>query len=222
MSSSTICRLIQRNGLTHKRIQQVALQRSDEYRGDFMAEMDFFDISQIVWLDETGSDKRDNIRKFGYSLKGQRPVYHRLLHRGKRISAVAAICTDGLVALELNDGTFNGEKFKDFILGTLIPQMQQFDGSSKRSVLVMDNCSIHHTMDVQEVLSNAGILTLYLPPYSPDLNPMEEVFSYIKYYLKEHDQLLQSISDPRPVITAGFQAITSEDCTGWIKHSHYI
>ena len=92
MSSSTICRLIQRNGLTHKRIQQVALQRSDEYRGDFMAEMDFFDISQIVWLDETGSDKRDNIRKFGYSLKGQRPVYHRLLHRGKRISAVAAIC----------------------------------------------------------------------------------------------------------------------------------
>ncbi len=61
VSSSTVCRIIQRNGLTRKRIQQVALQRSDEYRGDYMAEMDFFDISQIVWLDETGSDKRDNM-----------------------------------------------------------------------------------------------------------------------------------------------------------------
>ncbi len=129
------------------------------------------------------------------------------------------MCTDGVVALELNDGTFNGEKFKYFILGTLIPQ---FDGSSERSVLVMDNCSIHHTSDVQEALSNAGILTLYLPPYSPDLNPMKKLFSYIKYYLKEHDELLRSVSDPRPVITAGFQSITSQDCIGWIRHSQYI
>lgn len=164
-----------------------------------MAEMDFFDINQVVWLDETGCDKRDHLRKFGYALRGQRPVYHRMLHRGKRISAVAALCTDGVIALELNDGTFNGDKFTDFILRTLIPQMQQFDGSSERSVLVMDNCSIHYVTPAQEALSDAGILTVFLPPYSPDLNPMEELFSYIKYYLKDHDELLQSVSDPRPV-----------------------
>jgi transposase len=178
ISPSTVCRVLQRNGLTRKRIQQVALQRSDEYRGEFMAEMDFFDINQIVWLDETGCDRRDHLRKFGYALRGQRPVYHRLLHRGKRVSIVAAMCTDGVIALEFNDGTFNGDKFKDFLIGTLIPQMKQFDGRNERSVLVMDNCSIHYTSIVQEVLSDAGILTLFLPPYSPDFNPMEELLQH--------------------------------------------
>lgn len=148
-------------------------------------------------------------------------MYHRILHRGKRISAVAAVCTDGVIALELSDGTFNGEKFMDFILGTLIPQMQQFDGSSARSVLVMDNRSIRHISPAKEALSAAGIITLFLPPYSPDMNPMEELFSYIKYYLKEHDELLQSVSDPRPVIRAAFQSVSTYDCIGWISHSGY-
>lgn len=111
-----------------------------------MAQIDFFNIDQIVWLDETGCDKRDHVRKLGYAMRGERPVYNRLLHRGKRISAVAALCTDGVIALEMSEGTFNGTKFTDFILQYLIPEMQQFDGSSTRSVLVMDNCSIHHAI----------------------------------------------------------------------------
>ena len=175
-----------------------------------------------MWLDETGCDKRDHVRKMGYALRGERPVYNRILHRGKRISAVAALCTDGVIALELNEGTFNGDKFTDFILGTLIPEMQQFDGSNTRSVLLMDNCAIHHVISVREVLSDAGIIILFLPPYSPDLNPMEELFSYIKYYLKEHDELLQSVPDPKPLIKSAFQSVTANDCNGWIRHSGYI
>ena len=104
------------------------------------------------------------------------------------------------MALELSTGTFNGEKFTEFVLGTLILEMQQFDGSSARSVLVMDNCTIHHVSAAKQLLSDAGIVTVFLPPYSPDMNPMEELFSYVKYYLKEHDKLLQSVSDPKPVL----------------------
>ena len=84
------------------------------------------------------------------------------------------------------------------------------------SILVLDNCSVHHICEVRQLLRQAGILCWFLPPYSPDLNPIEELFSWIKYYLKRHDDLLQSISDPTEVINAAFEAITPEDCNAWI------
>ena len=92
---------------------------------------------------------------------------------------------------EMITGTTNGETFFDFIRGSVIPCMQPFPAPG--SILVMDNCSIHHIQEVKDILDQAGILSLllYLPPYSPDLNPAEEMFSYVKYYLKDHDEILQ-------------------------------
>ena len=74
---------------------------------------------------------------------------------------------------------------------------------------------------MKEVLQQAGILVLFLPPYSPDLNPLEEVFSYIKQYLRKHDELLQAIRDPTDVIRQAFQSITAEHCNSWISHAQY-
>ena len=62
--------------------------------------------------------------------------------------------------------------------------MHAFDGSSPRSILVLDNCSIHRVDEVLELLRPTGIVVMFLPPYSPDYNPAEEAFSYVKYYLK--------------------------------------
>ena len=87
--------------------------------------------------------------------------------------------------------------------------MRPFDGISPHSTLIMDNCSVHHVNKVREVLQQAGILVLFLPPYSPDLNPLEEAFSYIKQYLRQHDELLQAIRDPTDVIMQAFQSITA-------------
>ena len=86
----------------------------------------------------------------------------------------------------------------------------------------MDNCSIHYTHSAQEALSEAGILTVFLPPYSPDMNPAEELFSCVKYYLKKHDEILQHVSDPRPIIKASFQSMSTTDCIGWIRNSYII
>ena len=63
--------------------------------------------------------------------------------------------------------------------------MHPFPG--EMSILILDNCSIHHVQEVKDLLEAAGILLIFLPPYSPDYNPPEELFSYIKYYLKDHD-----------------------------------
>lgn len=222
VSPSTVCRIIRKHGLTRKKIKQVALQRSIEQRGKFMAEVQFFRPNQLVWVDETGCDKRDQIRKFGYSLKGEPPVYTRYLHRGERISVIGAMCSDGVLAYKFIKGTVNGERFLDFIQGMLVPEMLPFDGENPRSVIVMDNCSIHHVQTVTEALREMGILTLFLPPYSPDMNPIEELFSYFKYYLKDHDIILQAMQDPLPLLQACFDSITAEQCNAWIKHAGYL
>jgi len=80
-------------------------------------------------------------------------------------------------------GPVNGSVFYDFVRGTLIPNMQFYDGENPNSIVIMDNCSIHHVQEVEDVIQQSGILLLFLPPYSPDLNPVEEAFSYIKGYM---------------------------------------
>ena len=153
-----------------------------------MAEVLRYPRNFLVWVDETGSDNSDQIRKFGYALRGLPPLYHRFLVRGTRISSIVAMGCEGVLTFNMVTGTTNGETFFDFIRGSIIPSMQPFPAPC--SILVMDNCSIHHIQEVRDILDLAGILLLYLPPYSPDLNPAEEMFSYVKYYLKDHDEIL--------------------------------
>ena len=65
----------------------------------------------------------------------------------------------------------------------------------------------------------AGILVLFLPPYSPDYNPIEELFGYVKYYLKEHDDILQVVGDITPMLKSAFDSVISSQCKGWITHA---
>jgi transposase len=222
VDASTVCRLLRRNGFTRKKIVQTAKQRCSEYRATFMANTFAYKKDMFVFIDETGSDKRDHsIRRFGYALRGEAPVYHRLLARGKRISAIAAISCDGLLECELVTGSVNGNKFLEFVQGSLIPQMLPFDGINQRSIAVLDNCSVHHIPEVAAEFRKAGVLVIFLPPYSPDYMPIELCFSYIKYYLKSHDEILQAISDPKIIIKSAFDSVTKEQCNNWITRCGY-
>ncbi len=202
VSQSTICRTLKRYGFSRKRIRQVALQRCYLLRGAFMAQCITFSRDIFVWADETRADARDHVRRYGYAIRGMRPVCHRLLARREHINRIAAVSSTGIVALELTNGTVKGEKFFDFLRGTLIPNMLPFNGTNSKCILVMDNCSVHHT---QDLLRQAGILVMFLPPYSPDLNPAEEAFSYIKGYLRKHDKLLQAVRNPVDIIKAYYR-----------------
>ena len=187
VSIPTVCRLLKRYGLTPKKIRQVAKQRSDALRDMFMSHVLHFDTSMLVWVDESGSDRRACMRKYGYAIRGDTPVYSRSLYRGKRINAIAAMTSSEVLAVELHKGNVNGEVFYDFLRGTLIPRMQTFP--NRNSVLIMDNCSIHHIQDVKKLLKDYGVVLLFLSPYSPDYNPLEESFSFVKSYLRKHDEL---------------------------------
>ena len=97
IAPSTICKLLKRYGITRKKIRQVARQRCNALRGAFMAQTFLFNREMFVWVDETGTDKRDQLRKYGYALRGTTPVYHRFLSRGDRINAITAITSSGLL-----------------------------------------------------------------------------------------------------------------------------
>ena len=174
-----------------------------------------------MWVDETGSDAGDHVRKYGYALKGMTPTSHRILARGQRVNAIAALSSNGIVAVDTITGTVGGSEYYDFLRGTLIPNMMPFNGSNPRSIIIMENCSVHHIADVRTLLDQVAILVIFLPPYSPDLNPAEEAFSFVKAYLKRHDLLLQSGAPISLILKAAFDSISKDKCNAWITNSGY-
>ena len=83
----------------------------------------------------------------------------------------------------------DGDKFTDYVRGSLILNMLPFDGTNSRSIAILDNCLVHHVESAVDLFHEAGILVLWLPQYSPDFNPAENAFSKVKYYLKERDEI---------------------------------
>ena len=128
--------------MTCQHIHHIALQRSESKRADFSAEIDMFDPSMLVWLDETGCDQRNALRKYGYGIRGQPPQDHSLKLRGKRYSAIGIMSTEGIEDVYITDGSVDGEVFLNFVRKQLLPLIQPFDGHKVKSVVVMDNAAI--------------------------------------------------------------------------------
>ena len=98
----------------------------------------------------------------------------------------------------------------------LLSKLLPFDCINNNSTLIMDNCSVHHTGEVESVLNDAGIITHFLPPYSPDYNPIELAFSKVKYAIKAMESEMLMI-DIDTIILAAFASITQSDCQAWIS-----
>ena len=86
----------------------------------------------------------------------------------------------------------------------------------------MDNASIRHVDAVVELITAAGALVRFVPPYSPHLNPIEEVFSKIKAFLKANESAYQATSKPRILVAHAFASVSSEDCIKYIRHAGYM
>ena len=87
-----------------------------------------------------------------------------------------------------------------------------FDSVNPHSIVIMDNASIHHTGDSIELIESIGALVIFIPPYSPDLNAIEEAFSSIKSYLKANEEVLQETDDIEKVLAEAFASIPPEHC----------
>ena len=114
------------------------------------------------------------------------------------------------------EGNVNGTIFLQFIQRCLLNIIKPFNGSNSKSVVVLDNASIHHLSSVIDLITAAGALVRFLPPYSPDLNPIEEAFSKVKASIRDNQLAYQSTKNPRLIIASAFTSITKDNCTNYM------
>jgi len=127
----------------------------------------------------------------------------------------------GMLDVYTTTGSVDEEVFLDFLEKSVLPHLLPFNGVNPHSVLLMDNALIHHTDRVISLIQSTGALVHFIPPYSPDLNPIEECFSKVKAFLKEHDNEMQADNIEDCVMQA-FCTISSDDCAGWFHHAGYM
>jgi transposase len=130
-----------------------------------------------VYIDEAGSNL-GMAPLCAWAPINERAYDKKPSQRGENISLVGALKKSGMQELYPYDGSVDAERFADFIENKLKPHLKAGD------VLIMDNCRTHHALLLKEKLKELSLEVLYLPPYSPELNPIEECWSVIKGHLK--------------------------------------
>ena len=222
VSAPTLCRTLKKLGFTRKKLQFVAIQRSDVLRAKYQAEVSMYSSEMFLFIDETGCDRRNALRKFGYSVRGKPATCVRLLSKGKRYSAIGIMSTSALLDCYVVEDSVNGDVFYDFVQKSLLPLLLPFNGVNPNSIVIMDNCSIHCLDDIIQLIYSVGALVLFLPPYSPDLNPIEHCFSKVKSFLLANEATAQTVQDIKLLIIAAFASITCHDCHAWSRHCGYL
>ena len=114
-------------------------------------------------------------------------------------------------------GTSDGDAFVKFIEKCLLPCLMPFDGKNSNNIVMPDNCAIHHVAEVAELIHEVGAMVHYLPPYSPDYNPIEWCFSKVKKVIKSLEQEMEAIEDIELIVRTAFSTVTTEDCQSWIN-----
>ena len=195
VTESAICKFLKKIGFSRQKLALYALQRDETLRQQYVTDVTIYPRETLFFVDETGTDRKDTLRKYGYSLRGKLLKAQRLLVRGEHLSCIVAMSLDGIVAIKVTTGSVDGDIFYDFVCTSLLPKHMPFDGKNENSVIVLDNCSVHHVDEVQRALSDCGVITHYLPPYSPDYNPIELALSKVKYVIKSMEMEMQAIND---------------------------
>ncbi|HEV2387470.1 MAG TPA: IS630 family transposase [Candidatus Acidoferrales bacterium] len=166
----------------------------------------------LVFVDESGANTKMT-RLRGRALGGER-LRARVPHgRYQTSTLIAAIRLDGPCAPWLFEGPMDGEMFLAWMSQGLAPALRPGD------VVILDNLATHKIRGVHEAIEAAGARLLYLPPYSPDLNPIEPMWSKIKQILRSHaprtdEQLLLAAK-------TAFDAISTADCRGFFFRARF-
>jgi transposase len=156
---------------------------------------------------------RDMTRKYGRAVRKERAVDNAPVKKGKRITILSSVRLDGTTVGIKFEGALNGEIFLGYIKEHLAPKLQEGD------IVGKDNVSSHKVAGVEEAIKAVNAKVLYLPPYNPDLNPIEEMWSKVKAYLrKKKARMLETLMEE---IHNAFKTITAENCAGWFRHSGY-
>lgn len=170
------------------------------------------DPRRLIFIDETWA-KTNMTRLRGRAPRGQRLVDKTPHGHWKTTTLIAALGIQGMLCSTVVDGAVNGDVFEAFVEQVLVPQLKPGD------IVIMDNLSSHKRARIRELIEATEAVLLYLPPYSPDLNPIEMVFSKIKRLLRKlgirtRDALWESMQSV-------LDKVTPSDAINCFRHAGY-
>ena len=165
--------------------------------------------SRLVFLDETGVNL-SMTRAYARAPSGERAVAAVPKNWGDSVTVVAALTLDGIIAPMMLQGAMNARAFEAYVEQCLVPELRTGD------VVVMDNLASHKRPVVLDLIGRAGARALFLPPYSPDFNPIEPSWSKFKAILRA--RAARTKRTLQNGVRAALQAITPLDARGWFRH----
>jgi transposase len=192
---------------------QIASERDEEARGLWRWLAARFDARRLVFVDESGFNT-SMTRLRARAPKGKRAYGRVPRNRGKNTTLIAAITLQGGMGESMTiEGATDAEAFEAYVEHFLAPSL------SEGQVVVLDKLGAHRTDRVRELIEGRGAYLVFLPSYSPDLDPIEEAFSKIKQLVRKagarmREALVEAIG-------RALASVTPEDAAGWFAHAGY-
>jgi len=184
-----------------------------EKRSNWKNVISKFEIKDLVFLDESGVNT-NMTRLYARAVGGKRVVDSVPLNTPANTTILSSVRLSGETVYKTYKSGTTADKFKEYLENKLLPTLD------KNSVIVMDNMRSHHAKTVTEFLNRSGVKYLYLPPYSPDFNPIEKLWSKIKAHLRK-SKSRSEIGLARAVANA-FRSIQISDCARWFSSCGYL
>jgi len=181
-------------------------------RAAFLEAVQGEDFTRFKFVDET-STNLTYCRRYARAEGGQRAHQATPLHGGPNVTLVAALTPHGLQAAMTVSGAVNGDVFAAYLDQVLGPTLVSGD------VVVLDNLPAHKVAGLAERVEARGARLLYLPPYSPDFNPIELAFSKLKTWLRTAQARTRDTLEA--VIQAATEWVTKADAENWFSHCGY-
>ena len=174
--------------------------------------MNQIDAGRLVFLDESGVTT-EMTRRYGRALRGERVREATPASHWRTLSLLGAMTREGLLATMTIDSPTDGAVFLSYLDQVLCPRLQA------GQVVVMDNLSAHKVEGVRERIEAAGAELLYLPPYSPDFNPIEKCWGKIKQSLRSAKA--RTLETLETAVAEALTAVTPQNASAWFSHCNY-
>jgi len=219
VSLSLICTTLRhRLGYTRKRLSILAQQADEHRRVNYMLTVRVVvqHNNQLVFIDETSTNEKTSNRIYGYSLKGETARCRQNFLKGTRYTATGVFTIDGFIDFYLKEGSMKMTDFEDFFVTCLLPHLNPYPGP--RSIVVLDNARIHKSLFVYQLCEFLGVILMFLPPYSPDLTPIELGFHMVKQFMRSNRDRYDNLVT---LIVQAFLSVNSDQTATFRKCGYF-
>lgn len=189
-----------------------ASERDEAARARWREQMSGVDVRRLVFVDEAGTNTA-LARLYAYAIRGQRAHAQVPRNHGRNTTLVGALTWQGLLAPWTIEGAMDTPAFETYVREVLAPTLQP------GQIVILDNLSVHKSATIQPAIEARGCQLVFLPAYSPDLNPIELAFSKLKAILRTlAARTREALID---ALATALEALTLDDAHAWFRHAGY-